>query len=203
MSRSAKIVIAVIVASLIGIGYATYRNRSSVVSTQEISEVIIERRPVQTVVVAPQNLEEKLFASGVLGAEQDVVMQSEVAGRVKKVHKQLGEKCRRGETLVQLDPEHYQIAVAQAKAMVSQSKVRLDQARRDWDRNQALKESAVVTDQQLDQAESSRATASAALEQAEASLRAAQRNLRETNIKCPLTKFEGRTKEACRFINNE
>ncbi len=189
MKRSAKIVIAVIVLALVGIGIATFRNRGSMVSTEELSEVVIEKRPVQTVVLSPQTLEESFFATGVLGAEQDVVVQSEVAGRVKKVLKQLGEKCRRGETLVQLDPETYHIAVAQAKAMVSQSKVRLDQAKRDWDRMQELKESAVATAQQLDQAESSRSTASAALEQAEATRRAAQRNLRETNIKCPFSGF--------------
>jgi membrane fusion protein (multidrug efflux system) len=189
MKRSAKIVIAVIVLALVGIGTLTYRNRESVVSTELISEVIIQKRPVQTVVLAPQTLQEKLFATGVLGAEQDVIMQSEVAGRVKKVHKQLGEKCRRGETLVQLDPETYQIAVAQAKAMLAQSKVRLGQAKRDWDRMQALKESAVATAQQLDQAASSQSTAAAALEQAQATLRGAQRNLRETTIKCPFSGY--------------
>jgi RND family efflux transporter MFP subunit len=189
MKRSVKIVIAIIVLALVGIGIATYRNRGSVVSTEEISKVIIEKPPVQTVVLSPQTLVEKLFATGVLGAEQDVVIQSEVAGRVKKVHKQLGDKCRRGETLVQLDPETYQIALAQAKAMVGQSKVRLEQAKRDWDRMQALKESAVATVQQLDQAESAQSTAAAALDQAQASLRGAQRSLRETNIKCPFSGF--------------
>jgi RND family efflux transporter MFP subunit len=189
MKRSAKIVIGIIVLALLGIGILTYRNRGSLVSTEEVSKVVIQKRPVQTVVLAPQTLQEQLFATGVLGAKQDVVMQSEVAGRVKKVHKQLGEKCRRGETLVQLDPETYQISLAQAKAMVGQSKVRLDQAKRDWDRMEELKESAVATAQQLDQAEGSRNTAAAALDQAQAALRASQRNLRETNIKCPFSGF--------------
>jgi RND family efflux transporter MFP subunit len=189
MKRSAKIVIAIIVLALVGIGVATYRNRGSVVSTEEISKVLIEKPPVQTVVLFPQTLVENLFATGVLNAEQDVVIHSEVAGRVKKVLKQLGEKCRRGETLVQLDPETYQIARAQARAMVGQSKVRLEQAKRDWNRMQALKESAVATVQQLDQAESAQSTAAASLDQAQASLRGAQRSLRETNIKCPFSGF--------------
>ncbi len=189
MKRSARIVIATIVLALVGIGILTWRNRGNVESTELLSEVVFQKPPVQTVILSPSTLQEKLFATGVLGAEQDVVIQSEVAGRVKKVYKQLGEKCRRGEVLVQLDPETYQIALAQAKAMVGQSKVRLDQAKRDWDRMEELKESAVATVQQLDQAQSAQSTAAAALDQAAASLRAAQRNLRETNIKCPFSGF--------------
>jgi membrane fusion protein (multidrug efflux system) len=140
-------------------------------------------------VVRPSTLKEKLVSTGVLKANQDVVISSEVAGQVQKVSKALGDRCEKGELLLRIDPESYQIALAQADAQLKQSRIALDHSERDFKRTQALKESAVATAQQLDQAEGAQSSAAANVEQAQAAFRVAERNLRETKVRCPFSGY--------------
>ncbi|MCP4603095.1 MAG: efflux RND transporter periplasmic adaptor subunit [Proteobacteria bacterium] len=169
------------------IGVLTYKNRAPVSETGLIQEVATSRHPVQTLIMQPEVLVERLVSTGVLVAEQDVILTAEVAGKVKKVFKALGDPCKKGALLLRLDAENYQIVVDQAKAALKQSKISLDHAERELKRMQVLKQSAVITAQQLDGAEGVESSARVSVEQAEAALRLAQRNLRETNVRCPFS----------------
>ncbi len=182
-------VILLLLAGLGAIAFLTYQNREPIPNSGLVQEVARTSHPVQTTRVQPELLVERLVSTGVLKAERDVILSSEVMGRVKKVFKSLGDRCKKGETLLRLDAEGYQIALAQAQTAVKQGSITLDHAGRDMNRMRALEKSAVATAQQLDAAEGAESVAAATVEQANASLRAAKRNLRETNVRCPFTGF--------------
>jgi RND family efflux transporter MFP subunit len=187
MAKSkAKIVgfITVLVVVLGAAAVLTYMNRAPVSDGTLVSAVESDRRPVKTLVVRPVAMVERLTSTGVLRARRDVVLTAEVAGEVIKVHKDLGDRCDKGELLVRLDGEGYRIALAWATAAVKQSQVSVEHAERDLQRMKKLSGKA-ITPQQLDAAEGGAASGAAALEQAKAGLRAAKRNLRETQVRCP------------------
>ncbi len=187
-SRTKAIVIIIIFLIIIAaVATFTITNRVRQPKVGLVHAVERTRQPVQTLVLKPQTLVERLVATGVLKAKQDVVISAEVAGKVKRVQKELGDKCKKGELLLKLDSENYEIAVAQARAALTQGQVALDHAKRDWRRMQKLKESAVATAQQLDGAEGAQSSAQASVELNNAALRAAKRNLRETSVRCPFT----------------
>ena len=96
---------------LTAIGIATWANRVEKIDTVLVKEVKSEKAPVETQTVAPRSLTERLTATGVLTAEQDVTLTAEVSGRVKKMTKSLGDRCKKGELIVKLDPESYALAV--------------------------------------------------------------------------------------------
>ncbi len=191
MKTRAKVAVILVfpMLALVAIGALTYKNRAPMTKTDLIQEVVKSRHPVQVLTVQPRTLTEKLISTGVLKAEQDVILSAEVAGKVKKVFKSLGDSCKKGELLLRLDAEGYEIALAQAQAALKQSQIGLDHTGRDFKRMQALKQGAVVTAQQLDAAEGAKRSAGASVEQAEAALRFTKRNLRETSVRCPFTGF--------------
>ncbi len=186
---TAVIIVLVLLAALVGIGALTYMNRSEAPDGTLVREVTLSKHPVQTRVAKPVTLVEKLASTGVLKAEQDVILTAEVGGKVQQVRKTLGDPCKKGDLYLQIDSESYRIGLAQAKAALTQSEVALDHAERDWRRMEKLKASAVVTAQQLDGAEQAVRAGRATVAQARAALKQAQRNVRETKVRCPFTGF--------------
>lgn len=172
-----------------GIGVLTYSNRAEEIDTELVKTVKLEKTPVQIQETVPKTLTERLIATGVLGAEQDVVLSAEVGGRVKKVTKSLGDQCEKGKQIVKIDPENYRLAVQQAKATLSQAEVSLTFAEREWQRMAKLKKSEVASASQIDGAEGAYSAAKAAVDTAKTAVALAARNLKETSIKCPFTGY--------------
>jgi len=174
------------------IAAVTIMNRAPAASGELVSEVSHTAYPVHAITLSQTTAVERLRRTGVLRADKDVTISPEVGGRVRRVLKELGDACAKGEIIVQLDEEGYGIGAAQAKAAVKQAEVALDQATRTMTRMDRLKESAVATDQEWDSARGGVDASGAALEQARAAHRLALRNLRETAVRCP---FDGRVAE--------
>ncbi len=182
-----KVLAGVAVAVLL-IGVVTYLNRASRSNMGLVNEVERAQKPVQIAVVQSATLTETIERTGVLEAQQDVVLTAEVAGKVRQVHRDLGDRCKKGEPLFQLDASSYRIAWLQASAARKQAQAALEQAEREHERTAKLHAQGVATDQALDLSKSAVDAARAVAEQAQAGLSMAQRNLQETTIRCP---FEG------------
>ena len=189
----AGIIVTIVLVTVAGIGGTiTYLNRAPERSDDLVHEVERTRYPVRTITLTPSTVSEKLTRTGVLQANTDVVLTSEVAGRIVKINKALGDECKKGETLLQLDREGYRIGLAQARAAVKQAQVAVDQAGRTMSRTEALKAQDVATEQQFDSAQGGLQGAQATLELAVAAQQAAARSLKGTAVKCP---FAGRLAE--------
>jgi len=75
-----------------------------------------------TIVVGLKRWQKVVQCQGELRADEMVAIGMRVAGRVAKVHVDLGDRVSAGDPLVSLDPEEFQLLVAQAEAQLAQTR---------------------------------------------------------------------------------
>jgi len=182
----------VIVGILVAIGAITFFNRMRAGDTGLVQAVKRTRSPVRVMVVKAADLNETISHTDALEAARDVRLTAEVAGKVVRLNKDLGDRCKKGEALVQLDSEAYSIALLQANAGLNRAQVQLEQARRDATRAEKLVQRSTVAAQTAEKARTAVDSASAAVKQANAASLLARRNLRLARVTCP---FNGRVAE--------
>lgn len=129
-------------------------------------------------------------------------LSSEVAGRVKSVSVRLGDVVKKGDTLAVVDPVSYQQRVRELRASVSlsnasleESKVALENLRRELERKRPLMAQKLVTEREIEDlqarvrgAEQRLEIARATVEQNRARLGSAQDELSDTRVRAP---FDG------------
>ena len=175
----------VIVAILVAIGVITFVNRMKSSDGELVQAVERTRSPVRVVVAVAANVDETISHTDALEATRDVLLTAEVAGKVVRLHKDLGDGCKKGEALLQLDAEVYKIALLQAEAGLKQAKAQLAQARRDSSRVDTLVKRSTVAAQSAEKARTAVETSGAAVKQAGAAVMLARRNLRLARVTCP------------------
>lgn len=158
---------------------------------------------VRTDTVSKRDLVAVVTASGRIRPRSSADLQADIAGRIIELRVKEGDRVQRGDTLLRIDPTTYEAAVqqaraavAQAEAQAAQARANVDQARRNLDRMRALRRDnpALVSDEQMELAETSfevqRALALAAehgVQQARAALREAIDRLSKTVITAPMS----------------
>ncbi len=150
---------------------------------------------VQMITVTPEDLRFDVTSSGTVTAETEADLVSEIAGSITWVSRAFveGGFFRRGEELLRVDPRDYQLAVASARAQISQAQVtltreqaELEVALEEWqDLGTGEPGTLVLREPQLQEAR-------ARIEAAEAMLAKAELDLERTVIKAP---FDGRVRE--------
>lgn len=98
-----------------------------------------------------------------------------------------GSEVKEGDVLYRIDPATYKAQVVAAQAAVNQAQVSLDSANRELKRMQALRDSNVASEQSLDTSITTRDTADAALQVANAQLLAANIDLDRTTIRAQIS----------------
>lgn len=166
----------------------TFLNRIQSGGMGLVEKLELSTHPVETLRLSPTNLNETFHYSGVIRAENDVWITSEVSGRVLTISKSLGDPCKKGESVASLDREPYQTALNDAKGAFEQARIQSEQSQRDAKRMQRLAKQSAITLQRLEQAEAIYATQAAALTRAQAGLDLARRRLNESALACP---FDG------------
>lgn len=157
---------------------------------------------VRVEAIEERNLEAKVIASGNIRARVQVDMSSDISARIQALHVREGQDVEEGTLLMELDRTRFEAgvsrsraALSQARAQASQQEANLLRARREYDRVMALqaRDPILVSQQQLDDAETNLAVAEAnvesarfAVEQAEASLDEAQDQLDKTIFRAPM-----------------
>ncbi len=138
-----------------------------------------DARPVQLVAAAAGSLPRAIPATGALAAEDQVVLNTKVAGRLEHLPVDLGSVVRQGDVVAALDltdfglrVEQAQTALAQARArlgvpldgsgdtiepgktaLVREAKAVLEQARRQRERTSALQRDGILSRAELDKAD--------------------------------------------------
>ncbi|MBO3277714.1 efflux RND transporter periplasmic adaptor subunit [Pseudomonas schmalbachii] len=107
---------------------------------------------------------------------------ADVSGVVVDVAVRDNQQVKKGDLLMQIDPDHYRIAVKQAEALVASRKATLDMRRLNARRRAAMDEQ-VVSRESLDDASNTAAAAEADYQQAQAALDAARLNLKRTEVR--------------------
>lgn len=192
MKKSVKYGIgAVVVASVAGLAVvASNKNKSKAV------EVRVEA-------VEARDLVASVTASGQIQPRSKVDVSADVTGKIVRLVVKEGEMVKKGQLLLQIDPEQATAALqraeatlASARAQAAQAKANLIQAQRNYERSLAIQKQTpnLVSEEQLEQlrtqSEVNQALAEAAnysVEQAVASVRDARQALNRTTIIAPMS----------------
>jgi len=152
--------------------------------------------------VSRRNLVATVTASGSIKAKRAVDISSDITGRIIAIPVKEGQYVHTGDLLLRIDPSSYEAAVAQSQANLSsaqanlvQNTANLEQAKRALDRAEELRKQSpnLISDEQLEQAQTSYKVAQAIatsaqhqVDQARASLSQAQDQLSKTVLRAPM-----------------
>jgi HlyD family secretion protein len=152
--------------------------------------------------VARRDLVSAVTASGKIEPQTSVDISADITGRIIDIAVEEGDRVRKGQFLLQIDPAQYQAAVSRAEGVVSSTQATLlqvrasrDQAERAWKRADQLSRlgpnliapaQAEEARTALDVAEATYQATRAQLDQSRASLREAKDNLAKTRLVSPI-----------------
>jgi HlyD family secretion protein len=181
----------IIIALLIAvIAIPLIKSRSSN-SDQEVTVETVELRPVRA----------SILASGKLSHEEEVMLSTEVIGKVSMLYVEEGDAVEEGQLLLQIDDEAPLAMVQQQQASTRMQEIAIESARlrlanleTQWQRKDQLHNRGLLDDDSFDVATNDLAlarldvqTREASLQQARAILEEAEKNLRKTRVYSPLT----------------
>ncbi len=129
---------------------------------------------------------ESIESNGVIQAWQEADISPEVSGKVKTIFAEVGDDLKTGDPIFKLDDELLQLQVAKARSLVTQLEGNHLTSKRDLARKEKLFNDGVVSELDRDLARAKEKADRGLLEGAKASLKIAERDLRETTIKSPI-----------------
>ncbi len=145
--------------------------------------------PVVAQAITPSRFTLTIEPGGSTEAWREVDMAAQVAGTVMRVPHELGDIVEKGALLVEIDKCLYAAGVDQAKAGLVGARAAYEQAQRDLERTQALKDKGRVSDVEFEGVRLGALTAESGMLAAEAALKLAEKSLEDCEIRAP---FAGR-----------
>ena len=139
-------------------------------ASQEIGQV-----PVKIATPRMGALNQQISATGTISAFEELAVVSETQGKVEKIYKDVGDYVRKNEILVEVDDE-----TIAANVLVTEANY--DQQQKDIERMERLERGNAIAKHDLEQA-------NIGLKKAKADLITAQKALRDTKIKTPISGF--------------
>ena len=115
------------------------------------------------------------------------VLSFEIAGQLKAINLQAGQKVQLGDLLAETDPRSLQAQVEQASAGVQQAEAQAVNAEADFQRKEELLKKGVTTQAIFDQSKATALSAQAQLEQARRQLALANHNLDRSKLLAPFS----------------
>lgn len=126
---------------------------------------------------------------GTVEAEKSAAVSSRVMATVLAVHVKPGDRVRKGQVLVDIDPETAKGQEAQARGALAQARAALALAERNFQRFAALYEAKAASELELDMARMQYEQAKGAVEQAEGAVAAATSVAKESRVVAPFDGF--------------
>ena len=161
-------------------------------------EFPVEVRPVES-----RRVEYTINAVGSLDAFERVAMTARVAGAVERVNFSEGQVVGRGQTLVEIDPERYRLAVEAAEAALQKASAGRSEAEAGYARRQAAsaKNPGLIRGEEVETWRTKVQTAAAEVSAAQAALAQARLNLRDAFVKAPVPGIiQTRTVETGQYV---
>ena len=140
---------------------------------------------VETERVATARLRATIAASGTVAAKRITEIGTEVPGRIVAVLVDVGDTVEAGAPLFRIDPGPYQMALAEAEAGLALARAQSANASEEAERLSLLLEQKVASQQRYDQLHTQARVARAQVEQMEARLAKARRDLAQTEVHAP------------------
>jgi len=142
----------------------------------------------ETTKVARRTLNEELTVRGTITTvpNEDVKVSALVPGRVTAVTVAEGNDVRQGQVIAELDRRPLEDQQRQATAAVDQAKAQVENARANLQRNQQLYERGIAAAKEVEDARAQMAAGQSALQQANATLSTAERNVDRASVRSPI-----------------
>lgn len=156
--------------------------------------------PVTTMKAQAKNLPYSLSAMGRVRPSALVQVTPQVNGLVEKVHFQEGQQVEKGQLLFSMDPRPYQVAVEIAKASLNKDLAQLNEYRQELKRNLNMVKQKFVSQQDYEKIQAQALAQAAQVEADRASLKKAQLDLDNCQIKAPMA---GRTGKLLINVGNQ
>ena len=147
---------------------------------------------VATLTAATRNVPVSLEAVGQAEGSREVEVRARVTGIIEKRLYEEGAAVAAGTLLFEIDSAPYELAVQQARAALTQERVRKDLAETEAQRLAPLAQDKAIPQREVDQAVANAKQATAAIASAESKLREAELNLSYTRIRAPISGVTGR-----------
>ncbi|WP_431509187.1 efflux RND transporter periplasmic adaptor subunit [Variovorax sp. DAIF25] len=194
-SRSTLIVVLVVVAAVAAALFLFGRSKPADAPAQQGQQAPAKdgkaapSRPVLTVTIGQPETTElavTLAANGNVAAWQEASVGSESNGlRLAEVRVNVGDLVKKGQVLATFSPETVQADIAQAKASLAEARATAADAAGNAARARTLQATGALSQQQINQYQTSEQTAKARVEAAEAVLAAQQVRGRNTQVLAP------------------
>ena len=145
--------------------------------------------PVEVQTVASRNVEYAVTAVGSVEAFEQVEVTSRVAGAVERVRFQEGELVRAGNTLVEIEPERYRLAVRSAEANLQREIAARGEAEAGLARREAAnaKNPGLIRGEEIETWRTKLSTAGAEVAQMQTAVEQARLNLRDALVTAPVS----------------
>lgn len=124
---------------------------------------------------------------GEVRAFREVELRPQVSGNVQSIHFNPGQRVKEGELLFVIDPRPYQASLAQERAAMADAQSTLARARQDAARSEALVRKKFISPAAHDAAVAAVKSAEAAVAQRRAAAERLELELRNTEVKSPIT----------------
>jgi len=149
--------------------------------------VCVEEPPVNVIVqtVEPDTLVDYVEISGKLEAQTDVRMLSETQGKIRSVHKQLGDYVKVGEAIGETDNDVILIQLEQAEAALVSAELGVETAQLNLQAAEKLFAEEKISQAEYDQAKIAHKSAQAQMKMAKASLESAQKAVDNSLLLAP------------------
>jgi len=141
----------------------------------------------EVAVVERRDMEILVEASGLVEPIRVVEVKSKASGEILRLAVETGDEVERGALLAEIDPRDVRNAFAQVEADLAVAQARLSTAIAQRERQEQLRESAVTTQQEYENAVMEEANARAQLVKAQTNLELARERLRDVQIRAPIT----------------
>jgi HlyD family secretion protein len=141
----------------------------------------------QAIAVERRDIVVSARASGTIQPDTTVEVKSQASGEVLRVRVETGQVVGRGDLMVQIDPRIPKNNVDQAQSNLEVATARLENAKTQKERADALLKSQSITQTEYDQAVLDYATAKAGVVSARVNVQNAEITLDQTDVRAPIT----------------
>ncbi len=142
---------------------------------------------LETSTVTRGTLESSVEATGTVEPVRRVEVRSQASGEILRMPVELGDDVERGDLLLEIDPRDEVNELEQAQADLEQAEAQLQVAESRLERIQSLRDSGVVTAEELETAVVNHANARSSHVRAQTSLRLAQDQRADATVEAPIS----------------
>ncbi|MDZ7341590.1 MAG: efflux RND transporter periplasmic adaptor subunit [candidate division KSB1 bacterium] len=129
-----------IIAVLVIVAILLAANSAGKKRNQKVATVKVERRTIV----------EKALAIGTIDPETEIAIKSKISGVVQKMFVDAGSYVRAGDPMLEIRPDPTPLELAEAKRNVEMEKIAVENARREYERAQQLKDKGFTSDKEFE-----------------------------------------------------